>query len=201
MIFYWLGIFFLSSLGMFLFPVYGAVDSPIWMLILGLGIIANSTGYYSTKSGDEKGTGNRMLLFLIPVVFGIIAFRFPYSLPFYVLGCGIIMSLFFQKKLLRSFCHGTVLSGLMLGFQTACVVPYFKVAARYHEVDFFTPFFYWILKMLGITCTYSQETIFVQTARSVLQLVTMWERLGLYFFLGFFVGALVLIYNDLYGFG
>lgn len=194
MFFYWLGIFFLSALGMFLYPVYGVDDSRVWLFFLGMGILFNIIGYYRNGLHDTPLSKQKLGLMLIPLATGIFAFRFPYSLPFYVMITGVILSYFPRKKPINALCYGFILSGLVLGLQTACVIPYFKIAARYHAVNFLTPFFYWILKGLGITCAYSQETIFAQTPRAVLSLVTMWEKLGLYFFLTFLAGALVFIW-------
>jgi hypothetical protein len=193
MVFYWLGIFFLSALGMFLFPVYGVDNSAIWLAFLGMGILCNIIGYSRTELTDTPVSRQKLWLFLVPLITGIIAFRFPFNLPFYVVGAGVVMSFFSRTKLNTYLCSGIILSGMILGLQTACVVPYFKLAARYHAADFFTPFFFWVLKGLGITCSSSQGMLFFQTPREVLSLVTMWEKLGLFFSLSFFAGALVLI--------
>jgi len=193
MLFYWLGIFFLSALGMFLYPVYGIDNSPLWLVFLGTGILCTTIGYSRAELTDTPVSRQKLWLYLLPLIPGIIAFRFPYSLPFYVVGAGVVVSLFPRTKLNTYLCSGIILSGMILGLQTACIVPYFKLAARYHAADFFTPFFFWVLKGLGISCSLSQGILFAQAPREILSLVTMWEKLGLFFFLVFIAGALVFI--------
>ncbi|MCP4716739.1 MAG: hypothetical protein GY868_16580, partial [Deltaproteobacteria bacterium] len=86
-----------------------------------------------------------------------------------------------------------IVSGLVIAVQDVLMVPYMKVAARYHEAGCFTPLFYLLFKGLGLECAFSQNTIFVQTPREVVSLVTTWEKLGLYFAVVYGAGALVLI--------
>ncbi len=192
MLFFWLGVFFISSLVLFLFPVYGVDDSSIWMVFLGLGIISNITGFLLTGEKQTLDSKKASLVFLIPLAACIIAFRSPYTLPVHILAMGILIHAFTRKKFFQNISQGLILSGLILGIQTACMVPYFKIAARFHEANILTSFFYWIFKALGISCAYSQETIFVQTPRALIPLVTMWERLGLCFFISFIAGSIVL---------
>jgi len=194
MLFYWLGIYFLAALGLFLYPVYGVDSFRMWPVVLGVGILFNTIGYFRKELDNTPSARGKLWLLLIPLTFGIYAFRFPYNLPFYLVGAGIILSFFSQNKMARALSAGIILSGLVVGLQTALVIPYYKLASRYHEANFITPLFYWILKGLGISCAHSQGTLFIHTPREVLSLVISWEKLGLYFFLTFLTGALMLIY-------
>lgn len=204
MLLIWLGIFFLSALGMFLFPVYAEQNRSIWPVILGAGIILNIVGSYKIKvfntafvngeSSFSKFKNFSSAIFLIPIILGIFTFRYPYNIPLYVLGSGIILLNTLRWKSFRSGCFGVLLSGLILTFQTASIIPYFKFAARYHQVNVFTPFFYGILKILGVPCAYSEGTLFVQTTQANMELVASWEKLGLFLFITYFIGAILFLY-------
>lgn len=213
MVYFWTAIFFLSSSGLFLYPIYGEQNRELWPFVLGIGVVLNIVGcfrYPNLKIGcsatrqveptdnvsDQTNTPNFLLaLFLIPVAFGIFTFRFPYTIPLYTLAAGIILTYALRcSKVTKSIGQGVLLSGLILIFQTACIIPYFKIAARYHEIDIFTPFFYLILKALGFSCAYSQNTLFVQTTQANIDITTTWERLGLFPFMMFVTGAITLLY-------
>ena len=208
MIFFWLGIFFFTSMGTFLYPIYGMDNSGGWPILLGAGIVSNIIGCYRTRmdslshinlEGDAHSgilrsfiiNRQSSILFLIPLGIGIYAFCFPYSLPLYVWVVAILLGFFSRWRCLSPICSGVLLSGLILVFQTACIIPYFKLAARLHEINLFTPFFYWIFKGLGVPCAFSQDAIFVQTTQANLTLVTSCEKLGLFFLINFFVGSMV----------
>lgn len=208
MIFFWLGIFFFTSMGTFLYPIYGMDNSGGWPILLGVGIVSNIIGCYRTRmdslshinlEGDAHSgilrsfiiNRQSSILFVIPLGIGIYAFCFPYSLPLYVLVVAILLEFFLRWRCLSPICSGILLSGLILVFQTACIIPYSKLAARLHEINLFTPFFYWIFKGLGVPCAFSQDAIFVQTTQANLTLVASWEKLGLFFLINFFVGAMV----------
>lgn len=219
MVFFLLGLFFFSSLGMFIYPIYGIYDNAlVWPIVLVIGIVFNIIGCYrasdfTAQNGMRRPTqveghdphsaprathpvpsSLQSAIFLIPLFLGIYAIHFPYSLALYVLIGGIILGLILRRRHLRPIYSGILLSGLIMSFQTILVIPYFKLAARYHEAGMFGVFFYWILKGLGISCAYSQDTIFVQTTMANMALVTSWERLGLFFLITFFIGALVLFF-------
>lgn len=208
MIFFWLGIFFFTSMGTFLYPIYGMDNSGGWPILLGVGIVSNIIGCYRTRmdslshinlEGDAHSgilrsfiiNRQSSILFVIPLGIGIYAFCFPYSLPLYVWVVAILLEFFLRWRCLSPICSGVLLSGLILVFQTACIIPYSKLAARLHEINLFTPFFYWIFKGLGVPCAFSQDAIFVQTTQANLTLVASWEKLGLFFLINFFVGAMV----------
>lgn len=212
MVYFWTGIFFLSSSGLFLYPIYGEQDMKLWPYVLGLGFILNIVGCYRYPEfkidpniyGNDKSAFNKTPLqtnhnilfpmFLVPIIFGIYTFRFPYSLPLYSLGVGLILTYVLRWDFLRHISRGVLFSGLILVFQTAFIIPYFKIAARYHEINIFTPFFYLILKGLGIPCSYSQDKVFVQTTQANVDITTSWERIGLFVFLMFLVGAITFLY-------
>jgi len=194
MVCYWLSVFLFSSLGMFLFPVYGVDTSQTWIVVFALGLLLAFIPGYRTPHSGKLLTPVQLLPFLLPVAAGVWAFRFPYSLGLLLLGAGFVLASVPAAKRLYGMACTLVLSGLILSVQAACVIPYCKIAARYHEAPFFTPLFYSVFKLLGVSCSYSQDTLFVQTSREVISLVTSWEKLGLFFFISFFLGALVLIY-------
>ncbi|MGR3220267.1 MAG: Gldg family protein [Candidatus Anammoxibacter sp.] len=208
MLLFWLGVFFLSALGVFLFPVYAEQNRAWWPFVLGIGITLNIAGCY--KARIFKSFANHQssittyqsfipphpftIFFLAPIILGIFSFSFPYNLPLFVMGAGIMLIFTTLKwPIIRPACVGVFISGLIMSFQTISVVPYFKFAARWHEINLFTPFFYWILKGLGVECSYSQETIFVQTTQANIELVTTWEKLGLFIFITYVVGILVFL--------
>ena len=211
MLLFWLSIFFFSLLQIFLYPIYSEQNNELWPFLLGLGCVLNVLGCYRfslTSLQDRYNSSKKTflgsclslppnaltLLFLVPLVLSIFAFRFPYNLPPHVLIIGIILVYFIRHKAFRPICTGIFLSGLIIAFQTVCVIPYFKFAARFHEINMFSPIFYWILKGLGVSCAYSQDTIFVQTTQANLALVTSWEKLGLFIFVTFAIGTLVFFY-------
>ncbi len=197
MLFYWIGVYFFSALGMFMLPVYGAVEVPWWVLFLCAGTAAVAAGCYRSQN-NEEAPHSTLLVYVVPLALGIAAFSFPYSMPLYVLCAGIILQSFVRKKYLTPACSALVLSGLVLLVQTACAVPYYKLASRYHEFHLLSPLVCRLLNMFGLTCTYSQETLFVQTPRSVVEIVTAWEKLGLYFLVVFFAGGVVLFFKRAY---
>ena len=156
MIFFWLGIFFFTSMGTFLYPIYGMDNSGGWPILLGAGIVSNIIGCYRTRmdslshinlEGDAHSgilrsfiiNRQSSILFLIPLGIGIYAFCFPYSLPLYVWVVAILLGFFSRWRCLSPICSGVLLSGLILVFQTACIIPYFKLAARLHEINLFYP--------------------------------------------------------------
>ncbi len=216
MLLFWLGIFFLSALHLFIFPIYSEQNREFWPFILGIGLVLNIIGCYckSSISCHEGSKSNRRILpewqtclsshphpltkyFLIPVVTGIFAFHFPYNLPLYVLAAAIILIYTIKWNVIKPAIEGIFITAIILAFQTASVVPYFKFAARYHEINLFSPFFYWILKGVGVPCSYSQNTIFAQTTQGTLELVTSWEKLGLFVFITFTIGCLVFLFSKL----
>lgn len=212
MLLFWLSIFFFSALHIFLYPIYSEQNSDLWPIFLCLGIVLNIIGCYKFHLNSLESRYNSIrkpsfllsclsiptnpltIFFLIPVILSSFSFRFPYNLPSYILILGIILVCFVRYRVFRPICTGVFISGLIIAFQTACIIPYFKFAARFHEINLFSPFFYWILKGLGVSCAYSQDTIFVQTTRATLALVTSWEKLGFFIFITFSVGTLVFFY-------
>ena len=166
MILFWSGIFFLSSSGMFLFPVYAEQNRGLWPFILGTGIVLNIIGCYrfpdfklhrSVNKTPDSGAAHSgyfsrhnllFSLFMIPVILGIYTFQFPYNIPLFVVGTGIILSYALNGKYIRPIASGILFSGVILVLQTAFTIPYFKFAARCHEINFLSPFFYLILKSI-----------------------------------------------------
>ncbi|MEI6127270.1 MAG: hypothetical protein WCQ99_12040, partial [Pseudomonadota bacterium] len=191
----WLGVFFLSSLCVFLYPVYGVDATRLWMLFLCCGLLSSFIASFTSKSDTTYSRDNKLLLALIPIALGILAFRFPYNLSLYVIAAGIFISFLPGGRIMRALSSSLLASGLMLGFQALAVPPYFKFAARFHEANVCTPFFYQLFKSLGVSCAYSQSTLFVRTPQDVLSLVTTGEKLGLFFFLVFICGSLVVLFN------
>ncbi len=193
MIFYWTGIFFLSSTLMFLHPVYGVINSSVWIIFFTLGCLSIITGYYRTKISSCINTPLKIITIMVPSSFALFTLNFPYNLSFQIIIAGVIFLFFFSHKFIRPIWFGLILSGIILSFQNAWTVFYFKFAARFHEADFLNPFIYTIFKILNVPCSYSRDILFVKTPRSVIELAATWEKLGLYFFLCYLIGGTIII--------
>ena len=193
MFFCWLGIFFLSASGLFMLPVYAAADVYAGAAVLTFGILSISTGFRISEVTVPQPAKAVFLLLLIPLFSGVTVFRFPFSLPLYLIIAGMFLYLIPFAFIKRLSC-GVLISGLIMSVQTGLFVPYLKIAARFHEANFLTPLVYRILKIFGVQCAYSQKTIFVSTPREIICFVTTWEKLGFYFFITFFAATLVIIF-------
>lgn len=172
---------------------------------MGIGVALNIAGRYRLSAmmslpSRQPITRNPQpatlstLIFLIPIIAGIFTFRFPYSLPLYLAGAGVILASLVRWRPLRPLLTGVLYSGIILSFQTACTVPYFKIAARYHETPILSPFFCWILKALGASASCSQGTIFIQTSQANMEIVPSWEKMGLFVIVTCLAGGLVFQY-------
>jgi len=195
MLFFWLANYLLSGVGLFLWQLYGDETAWIWPCLLVLGVLCAWIGYLRSQDDGGRNQQSHSWLALLPVAAGMVAFAYPYSMPLYLYAAGLVLWLKMRPRLLRSLAAALLLAGLITGIQSALVVIYFKIAARAHEANLMTPIFYMACKALGVSCGYSQDTIFVQTSQEVLSLVTTWEKLGLFFVLSFFSGGLVLHWN------
>ncbi len=193
MIYNWLAVYFLSMLGIFLFPIYGAVETVLWPVLLIAGtLICFFAGCQKTETEIFiQSRAKAWPLFLLLVV-ALAAFRFPYNLSFLILCAGFAVALCLpHSKNIKTIFSALVLTGLVFCLQTAFIYPYFKIAARVHEFAVLDPLIYPLLKLFGLSCSYSQDTIFVQTPRALLPLATTLEKLGLFPAAVFFIGAVI----------
>ncbi|MFC1969309.1 Gldg family protein [Chloroflexota bacterium] len=187
----WLGIALLSAFWLWALPGYAFMTSG-WAYVLSAGLLLTILGCLRGKQVISLGWS--LYLFSIPFLLGAILLPFPYNVPFILLSLGLASCLLQQRfPTTRAISLGMLVSGFSM-LPQALVTPLYAIfASRYHEADLLTPFFYWMLKAVGIPAAMSQQTIYLPTPGEVLVVVTTWEKLGLYFCVVFFLAGLLLV--------
>ncbi len=194
MIYNWLAVYFFSMLGMFLFPVYGEEQWAVVPVLFALfGSVCFIAGAAKTATEIVIESRKTALLFLIPCAVAVGVFPVPYSLFLFPLLAATVLALMLpHTKTVKTLFTALVITGIVMALQTACLYPYVKTAARVHEWSLLDGILYPLIKLMGFSATYSQETVFIQTPREIILLVTSFEKLGIYPLTTFFAGSLVL---------
>ena len=186
----WLGIAMLSAYWLWALPIY-ALETSGWAYLLGSGLLLTILGCLRVK---QVSIGWGFYLFSIPFLLGSLVLPFPYNVPFILLLLWLGIDLLQRRfAVTRAISGGMLISGVFMLPQALITPVYTIFASRYHEADFSTPFFYWVLKAIGFPAALSQKTIYLPTPGEVIPMVTTWEKLGLYFCLVFFLAGLLLV--------
>ncbi len=191
----WLSVYFFSAAGLFLFHVYAASESYLVpALLLGAGTLCAAFAFCRTRQAGSIPDTRTALVLCLPVIAGIAAFPQTYCIALWMLLAGLLLTIVRPSGILFQVQHGLLAGGVIFGMQTLILHPYTKLAARFHEWPYFDFVFLLMLRLMGLDCSYSNSTLFVQTQRSTIPLVASWEKLGLYFAIVYAVGAVAVMF-------
>ena len=186
----WLAILFLSGSWSFLTPIF-VQNHLLGLIFFVLGCALNVLAFrrVSIRQIDKK-----YYLICAPLLITALVAPFPYNLGFILTLTGL------AAVMLRSHFRwasglgiGLIFSGLILIIQCAVLPLYFKLASRYHEIDSLTFPVCYFMKILGLKCAYSQNTLFVWSATHILEFTTTLEKLGIYSWLNISLGTSIII--------
>jgi hypothetical protein len=189
----WLGAFFLSASWLFFIPQFIAPDLLSGVLLIILGVLCTIAGVSKMKT--PAPLDQKYYLLLIPLLLSLVVISFPYNIGILVLLFGIL--LFVVSSWIHRtypFAIGLLLSGVILLLQTA-VFPFYVIFISHgHRIDLLSPLVSWVGNILGLHTSTANGLVFLQTIQQTVPVTTTWEKLGLFLWLDFFLGALLLLF-------
>ncbi len=191
--FLWLSVFCLSISWLFGISIYNPINTLLWAAFLTAAILFAFLGL--SKSNLPIIHYRYLLLLLFPAVLSIII-GFPYTTGSIVLTIGILIALLTAIKNLHPLLHCVYISCLFTGGILLIQAPLFFVFSRLslftHRMDFLTPIISQTANMFGLSTTTNNGLLYLQTAHGMLAFTITWEKIGLFVFSFFLVGALFL---------
>jgi len=186
----WPGILFLSGSWSFLTPIFvPSYTAGVGLLILGC--ILNA---YALRNSFIDQIDKKSYLAFIPLVISAIYVHFPYNIGMLILFIGL-MVLVPCSRLRWAYRFGTgfILSGFILTIQSGMFPLFFRFAPQCRELNFMAKPVCYMLKILGLKCDSTQNTLFIQSAKEVFEFTTTFEKLGIYTWANLLLGVLAII--------
>lgn len=185
----WFGVLFLSGSWLFLTPIFGQnYHSAFVLLALGCGF--NIVSLREIRIGKID---KRYCLLCVPLLISAFVVPFPYIIGFVFAIIGMAAITVRHPRVISTFAAGLIFSGLTLIVQSAFLPLYFSLASHSHQLDLVSPIVCYLLKILGMECTWSQNSFFVQSAKEVFEFTATLEKLGIYTWLNISLGALIVV--------
>jgi len=188
--FTWLAVLLLSGSWLFLTPIFVQnYLSGLLSLVLGCAFNVVAFRKVSISQIDKK-----YYLICIPLLISTLVIPFPYNLGFIFTIVGlaaVALHSYFRRA--SGFGAGLIFSGLILIVQGAVLPVYFKLACRYHKIDLLSTPVYYFLKIFGLECAASRNTVFVRSTMQLFDFTTTLEKLGIYPWLNISLGASIII--------
>lgn len=187
----WLGLLFLSGSWLFLTHVF---TPPHWIgfLLLSSGAILN---IIALREMDLSRIDRKYFLASVPLLISAWIVPFPYNLGLILLLSGLVMSLlrpFFRWA--SKISLGLFFTGLMLVIQSAFFPIYFRLASRHYSLKALPAIVCWLIKATGLSASWNQDTVFVQSAKEVFGFTITMEKLGFFFWANVLLGAGIILW-------
>lgn len=186
----WPGILFLSGSWSFLTPIlipntaYGMV-----VLISGCVLIA-----FDFRSCRVPIIDTKSYLVLAPLVICALYVPFPYNLGFWMACFGLaLLALKPHIPWASGIGIGFMLSGFILILQAGIYPLFFRFGPRLRELPFITDPVCYVVNILGLDCTSSQNTLIVRSAKEVYDITTTLEKIGTYEWLNLSIAVIFII--------
>jgi hypothetical protein len=182
----WLAVIFLSSSWLYLTPIFGQNKQMGLILVLcGLAL-----SIYPFKKARFAKIDRTYYLLCVPLFLCAFIIPFPYNAGFILVFTGLsAVSLHSHFQWALCLGLGCVFSGSILLLQAAILPMYLKFASRYHDIDFLVYPTCSILKLFGLKCSFSHNTLFVQSTKEVHDFTITLEKIGFYLWLNIALGA------------
>jgi hypothetical protein len=186
----WLGIVFLSASWLFFIPQFTPPDLIAGTFCVVLGAACIIAGIWRM---EQKQLDLRYTVLLIPILLALLVVPFPYNLGLLVLVFGFLLMLFSSKhRRFQAIPFGLLLSGLLLLLQTMVFPFYMSFGSHGHRLPLLSPVISFVANLLGFSTSTSNGLLFVQTLQQTYPVTITWEKLGFFFILNMFLGALIL---------
>jgi hypothetical protein len=186
----WLGVFFLSASWCFFIPEFTTPDFVAGTCCLVLGILCSIGGIsrYVQHQPDVRFT-----LLLVPLTVVLAFVPFPYNLGIVILMIGLLISLFSSKFIrFQAIPGGLSFAGVLLILQMMIFPFYVSFISHGHRVDILSQVISPLANILGFHTSTNNNLLFVQTLQQTYPVTITWEKLGFFFALNLFIGAIVL---------
>ena len=187
----WFGIVLLSGSWLFLTSVITPANNLNGLLFILAGCFCNIISVRKMHIGQID---NKYYFICLPIMICSLFIPFPYNIGFLFILIGILaIALRDYLKLFSGIGIGFVVSGFILIIQTAVLPLFFKFSIVYRHLDFLTPFIFLLLKILGLKCTWHQNSFFIQSVEEVFKFTPLVENLAVNLSLNLFLGTLIIV--------
>ncbi|MCD6468176.1 MAG: hypothetical protein J7L32_02550, partial [Thermoplasmata archaeon] len=188
----WFGLLFFSLGWSFLLPFFYPVDYTLGIASMVVGLLFMLAGA-KDFSPIVRRFDKRYTILLIPLVISLFFIGFPFNIGIVILVAAIALyALFDRLRVKHVFIPlGLILSGIVLSVQAALIPFYEMVASRYHDCSAISPLMAGLINLFGLRSSVSSGTVFVYTPDNVYPFTVTTGKLGLFFWLLIFAGAVL----------
>ena len=187
----WLGLLLLSGSWLLLVPVF---TPPHWagFLLLAAGVILNTIALRGTSISQID---RKYLFAAAPLLISILVVPFPHSLGLIFLLSGLLVAIFgsFYRRV-SWIGLGLLLTGLILAVQSLFYPLYSVLASRHYSLSGLSTIVCWLLKATGLSASWNQDMVFIQSSKEVLEFSITAEKLGAFFWMNILSGAVIILW-------